>query len=96
MLFRSNDGMVRWSQDGGKYILRFEGELTDRPVLSDLSRRFNVSFNIRAAGIQPLPQKKLGTMLVDFDGEAAEISRALAHLTENGIVVEEANAGEVE
>jgi len=91
-----NDGMVRWSQDGGKYILRFEGELTDRPVLSDLSRRFNVSFNIRAAGIQPLPQKKVGTMLVDFDGDAAEISRALAHLTENGIVVEEANAGEVE
>src|SRR5574344_3135647 len=42
--------IVRWSRPGGKYILRFNGSLTDEPVLSRLSRKYDVEFNIRAGG----------------------------------------------
>ena len=45
-------GLVRWSHDGGKYVLRFVNELTGEPVLSRLARQCNVEFNIRAGGIQ--------------------------------------------
>lgn len=83
-----SNGMIRWSEGGGNYLLRFAGALTDEPVLSALSRKFDISFNIRAAGIQPLPGSKVGTMLVDFDGTSEEIARAVAYLRENGIIVE--------
>lgn len=84
----NNAGFVRWSDEGGAYTLRFNGRLTDEPVLSELSRKFAIAFNIRAAGIQPVQGNKVGTMLVDFDGEAAEIARAVSYLCEHGIIVE--------
>ena len=79
---------VRWSNGGGNYTLRFHGDLTDEPIISNLAQRFGVSFNIRAAGIQTLPQSKVGTLVMDFDGSADELARALSYLQENGITVE--------
>lgn len=49
-----SQGLVRWSAEGGKYILRFVNELTGEPVLSRMARQFPVEFNIRAGGIQHL------------------------------------------
>lgn len=83
---------VRWSNGGGKYILHFQDTLTDAPVISDIAKKFNISFNIRAAGIQSVQEKKLGTLVMDFDGEAAELAKVMAYLQENGIIVEEEHA----
>lgn len=81
-------GIVRWSHEGGKYVLHFIGGATNEPVLSRMAAQFKVSFNIRAAGIQHLPDKDIGTMLVDFDGADDEIRRCIAFLNENGVEVE--------
>lgn len=83
-----SDELVRWSQDGGEYALRFIGTKTGEPVLSKLSRKFNIEFNIRAGGIQKLPEKEIGTLLTDISGEEKEVEAALAYLKEQGIVVE--------
>ena len=80
--------LVRWSAGGGKYTLRFHGGQTDEPVISELAHRFGVAFNIRAAGIQMLPDGKVGTLVMDFDGAADDVRRAIAYLTEQGITVE--------
>ena len=82
---------VRWSNGGGNYTLRFNGSLTDEPVISNVARKFDVSFNIRAAGIQSLPEEKVGTLVMDFSGEPSEIAKAIAYLKENGIIVEDCN-----
>ena len=50
-----------------------------------------MSFNIRAAGIQSLPEEKVGTLVMDFSGEPSEIAKAIAYLKENGIIVEDCN-----
>ncbi len=97
------EGLVRWSKEGGNYILRFINQLTGEPVLSRMARRFNVEFNIRAGGIQHIAagaQKQdgavsteahdIGTLLVDIHGEPEELKAALAFLGQQGVVVEEA------
>lgn len=81
--------LVRWSQEGGAYTLRFRGDLTGEPVLSRLSRMFSVEFNIRAGGIQNVHNTPVGTLIVDLSGDASEVAKAIAHLNEAGIIVEE-------
>ena len=75
---------------GGKYILRFHSAATDQPVISDIAKKFDISFNIRAAGIQSVQENKVGTLIMDFDGEAAELAKVMAYLKDNDISVEEA------
>ena len=78
---------VRWSLDGGQYELHFIGDKTDSTTLSQLAKKFNIDFNVRAGGIQSVQGKKVGKMLVDFIGEESEISRAIEYLNKNGIEV---------
>lgn len=86
----NNGNLVRWSQEGGKYVLHFTGEKTGEPVLSRLAKQFDIDFNIRAGGIQHLTGDKVGAMLIDFTGEKAEIKKAIDFLRAQGVVVEEA------
>ena len=82
------NGFVRWSRDGGKFILSFHDEKTDAPVLSQMAKKFNIEYNIRAGGIQSLQGKKVGKMLIDFIGDENEIQNAIKFLNENGVEVE--------
>lgn len=81
--------LLRWSEDGGKYTLRFIGNATGEPVMSRLSKKFDIEYNIRAGGIQHLPAEDIGTLITDISGEEGEVKKALAYLKESGIIVEE-------
>ena len=82
--------ILRWSDDGGNYFLRFIGEKTDKPVISDLCHKFNVDVNIRAGGIQKVKEDKVGTLIVDINGTENDVKSALEYLKDNGVKVEEA------
>lgn len=84
----NENGFVRWSADGGNYTLRFPGDKTDAPLLSQLAKKFDVEYNVRAGGIQSVQDKKVGTMLVDFIGSSQEINKAISFLRDNGVEVE--------
>ena len=81
--------LLRWSQDGGKYTLRFVGSATGEPVMSRLSKKFDIEYNIRAGGIQHLPSEDIGTLITDISGDEGEVKKALAYLKDSGIIVEE-------
>ncbi|MCK9170213.1 MAG: methionine ABC transporter ATP-binding protein [Treponema sp.] len=81
--------IVRWSEGGGKYTLRFVNKLTDEPVLSRMAQKFHVEFNIRAGGIQKLPENRIGTLITDITGSPDEVEHALAYLKSEGVLVEE-------
>ncbi|WP_191014672.1 methionine ABC transporter ATP-binding protein [Treponema zioleckii] len=83
-----SDSVVQWSSTAGKYVLHFNGSLTDAPVLSRLAKEFDVEINVRAGGIQSIQGKKVGTMHIDMLGADMEIKKAVAYLKTNGIVVE--------
>ena len=80
---------LRWSPEGGKYILHFTGDTPNRPILSELCRNVAITFNIRAAGIQHLPEHDIGTMVADFSGSPEAINNAIAYLEGVGVTVEE-------
>ena len=82
--------LVRWSDEGGAYILRFTGHLTGEPVLSRLAKKFNVEFNIRAGGIQQLPDVPVGTLITDLSGTDDELAKAIEYLKSEGVIVEKA------
>jgi D-methionine transport system ATP-binding protein len=84
----AESGLVRWSEEGGAYTLRFRGSLVDEPVLSRLSRLYEVEFNIRAGGVQHVAGTSVGSLVVDIHGEKETVARAIAYLADEGIVVE--------
>ena len=83
-----SEKFVRWSNDGGAYILRFKDNLTGEPILSRLAQKLSMDFNIRAGGIQHLNDFEVGTMLVDFYGDEEKITEAIKYLEKNGVIVE--------
>ena len=81
--------MVRWSDEGGRYTLRFRGESTGEPVLSRIQKKYDVEFNIRAGGVQHVSGEEVGTLICDIIGEPDEVEKALTALQLSGILVEE-------
>ena len=80
--------IVRWSNEGGEYELSFPSEKQGAPVLSTVAKKFDIEFNIRAAGVQHLTEGDIGKMIVDFTG--FQISEALEYLRSQNIIVEKA------
>jgi D-methionine transport system ATP-binding protein len=81
--------LVRWSTEGGRYTLRFRGNLTGEPVLSRIQKNYEVEFNIRAGGVQSVSNEDVGTLICDIIGETDEVDKAVAALKLSGIIVEE-------
>ena len=81
--------IIRWSKDGGSYTLHFTGDAPGKPILSEIAHKFNVNFNIRAAGVQHVQDNEIGTMILDLSGNQEELKKAVQYLNENGVTVEE-------
>ena len=89
-----DSGIVRWSKAGGEYTLRFIGDKTGEPVISTVSKKFDVEFNIRAGGIQTLADSKdVGTLIVDISGKEAEVKKAIEYIKKTGVKVELTDGG---
>lgn len=89
-----NNAFISWSNKGGKYILRFVNEQTGKPLISQICKRFDLDVNILAAGIQHLPEKDIGTLVIDLDGNDLEISKAIDFIKSCGIFIEEVKHSE--
>lgn len=87
---KASDGsnIVRWSLEGGEYELSFPSDKQGAPVLSNVAKKYDVEFNIRAAGIQHLTNGDVGKMIVDFTG--FQVSEALEYLRKQDIIVKKA------
>ena len=80
--------IIRWSKEGGEYELSFPSNKQGAPVLSNVAKKFDVEFNIRAAGVQHLTDGDIGKMIVDFTG--FQVNEALDYLRKQDIIVEKA------
>ena len=79
--------MVKWTEQTGLFDLHFTGETPERPLLSTIAKKFNVEFNIFAAGITHLPDEDVGYMNVDIIGSDDEVAKVTAWLEENHVHV---------
>lgn len=82
---QTDENIIRWSSEGGEYELSFPTQMQGAPVLSSIAKKFDIEFNIRAAGVQTLTDGKIGKMLVDFTGN--EVNDAIDYLKNQGIII---------
>jgi len=80
--------IIRWSKEGGEYELSFPSDKQGAPVLSNIAKKFDVEFNIRAAGVQHLTDGDIGKMIVDFTG--FQVTETLDYLRKQDIIVTKA------
>ena len=67
-----------------KIVLKFPAEVSGSPVVCDLAKRFDLSFNILKARITPRQQ---GRMTLELVGDDAVFEEGLAYLREHGIEI---------
>ena len=67
------------------YFLRFPKETCDQPIISQLSRRYDIEFNILKADILPLRD---GIMIIELKGLRENVKESLAYLKDMGVKVE--------
>ncbi|MGG0644346.1 methionine ABC transporter ATP-binding protein [Sporosarcina gallistercoris] len=80
-----SDALLReWREKGGRKLYRviFKGEVASDPVLSRLTQKFGVNFNIVYGSIRELQEKFFGNLLVSFDGDEHSVELLIAALKE--------------
>ena len=82
------DSIVRWSQEDGRFTLRFRGDTTDEPIISNVSNETGAVFNIRAAGVQHVGDEEMGVMLLDIGPDERHVREAVEMLKKYGVLVE--------
>lgn len=75
-----------------KVWLTFPHALVGRPLIWEMSRKFDVVFNIRQASVS----REIGVLGLELSGEEAEVQHAIDFLTEAGVSVEPVELGVVE
>lgn len=74
--------MDEWRSKGGSRLYRviFKGEIASDPVLSQVTRKHGVDFNIVYGSIRELQERFFGNLLVSFEGNTEAIDKVLTEL----------------
>jgi ABC-type methionine transport system ATPase subunit len=67
-----------------RVYLTFPRDLVKEPVLSLLSKQFDVIFNIRGSTVTA----EMGLVALEIDGKDSEVAKAIAWLKSKGVAVE--------
>lgn len=72
--------------------LNFSSEMVQRPIICEMSRQFEIIFNIRNASVTP----SLGIIALEITGEREVIKKAVAWLESQGVQVEPVEINTIE
>lgn len=67
-----------------RYWLTFSGKDIQRPVLWEMSRKYQVIYDIRTASVGP----ELGIIALELSGDPAVVEQAVAWLRKQGVQVD--------
>ena len=79
MATKASPGRIR-----KRFYLTFPKELIKDPVLSLLSKQFDVIFNIRGSTVTA----EMGLVALELDGRKQEVAKAIGWLKAKGVTVE--------
>ena len=82
------DSIVKLSDKTGHYTLRFSSSTTSEPIISRVTKETGALFNIVAAGVQYIEDKKYGVMVLDIGPDGETEKKAVEMLKRNGVTVE--------
>ena len=80
------------SADTQRLWLTYPARLITRPVIWELAKKFEVTFNVRQASVN----EEVGLVSLELQGERDELKRAIAWLEELGIRVEPVEINTIE
>jgi len=75
-----------------RFWLTFNGDGTRKPLIYEMSKQFDVVFNIRNASVTPT----IGIIALEFEGERDVIKGAVAWLEAHGVQVEPVEINTIE
>jgi ABC-type methionine transport system ATPase subunit len=75
-----------------RFWLTFTAESAGRPLICEMSRRFDVIFNIRNSSVTP----SIGIIALELEGERKAIQEAVAWFEANGVQVEPVEINTIE
>lgn len=80
--------------DGMRKIFRinFVGTPTGQPLLSELSKRFDIYINVLFGNITELQGIPFGNLIVEFQGSDKEVLRALTYINQKNVNIKEVRA----
>jgi ABC-type methionine transport system ATPase subunit len=82
----------RMSADTQRLWLTYPARLITRPVIWELAKKFDISFNVRQASVT----EEVGLVSLELQGERDEVKRAIAWLEELGVRVEPVEINTIE
>jgi len=76
----------------GRYWLNFDATRATQPLIHDMSKKYDVVFNIRQATVG----EKVGLIAVELEGDREQVKGAISWLEENGVTVEPVEINTIE
>lgn len=78
----SENILEEWRSRGGKKLYRiiFKGNVTNDAVLSQVTQKYQVHFNIVYGSVRELQEKLFGNLLISFEGNTEKIQNTLSEL----------------
>ena len=76
----------------GRYWLSFDAQRATQPFIYQMSRQFDVIFNIRQASIT----EDMGLMAIELEGEREVLKQSIAWLESQGVTVEPVEINTIE
>lgn len=70
------------------YRLAFQNESVVTPVISQVSRKFNIDVNLLAGSINSVKTSEIGYLTVEFLGDPTDIQKAIEWLPDQNVFVE--------
>ncbi|RAZ81287.1 methionine ABC transporter ATP-binding protein [Planococcus halotolerans] len=77
------------SRKNSIYRIQFTGTSVGQPLMSRISRKYQLDLNVLFGNITELQGAPYGNLIVEFTGPAEEIKKALADIQEGNVNVEE-------
>ncbi len=75
-----------------RFWLTFDGESSRKPLIHQMSKTFDVVFNIRNASVTPT----IGIIALELEGDREVIKKAVVWLENNGVQVEPVEINTIE
>jgi ABC-type methionine transport system ATPase subunit len=72
--------------------LTFDGDSSRKPLIYEMSKKFEVVFNIRNASVTP----SIGIIALELEGDREEIKKAVVWLEANDVQVEPVEINTIE
>lgn len=87
-LIETDDPIVQLAKGESLVILHYTAGNTDKALISDVSRQFNIDSNIAFGNIEIIQNTPLGSLVVKLSGEEENIQKTILYLREHNVKVE--------